>query len=319
MIDFRYHVVSIIAIFLALTVGIVLGSSVFNQPLVERLNTEAKSLQTEAESLRSQIRQLQRDVQYRDQFADRAAPTLVADRLRGESVVVVALPGAEAQVVDSLVEMLRQAGASVPGRVAVKESFTDRTKAEALDALVASVAPPGLKLPGNTPQARAATELAYAITTTQKTELGVPTGPRTRILTAFREAGFIDVRDNPGNLGTLAVVVAPPAPGDAVDQSQAKQAHSAYLALVAALDTHSRGVVLAGPEEAADVGGLIKEMREDGRLAARASSVDVADTATGRVSVVFALVAEMKGKSGQYGVHGTTDGPLSDVLGQTTQ
>ncbi len=317
MIDFRYHVVSIIAIFLALTVGIVLGSSVFNQPLVQRLNAEAKNLQTEAEDLRSQIRQLQRDVQYRDRFADLATPTLVAGRLKGQSVVVVTLPGAEDQVVDGLVTTLRQAGAVVPGRVAVKEAFTDQAKTETLDTLVASVAPAGLKLPGTTPQARAATELAYALTTTQQAELGVPTAPRTQILKALQEGGFIDVRDDPGRLGTLAVVVAPP--GNTADQNRAKQAQATYLALVDALDTNARGSVLAGPEEAADAGGLIKAMREDGKLAAHTSSVDVADTATGRVSVVFALVAEMGGKSGQYGVHGTTDGPLSDVLGQTTQ
>ena len=36
MIDFRYHIVSLVAVFLALAVGLVLGTTALNQPILDR-------------------------------------------------------------------------------------------------------------------------------------------------------------------------------------------------------------------------------------------------------------------------------------------
>ena len=44
MIDFRYHVVSIIAVFLALSVGLVLGASFLKEAAVSGLDTQVQDL-----------------------------------------------------------------------------------------------------------------------------------------------------------------------------------------------------------------------------------------------------------------------------------
>ncbi len=54
MIDFRYHLVSIVAVFLALAIGIVLGTTALNGPITSRLRSLETSLRSEADSLRTQ-------------------------------------------------------------------------------------------------------------------------------------------------------------------------------------------------------------------------------------------------------------------------
>ena len=47
MINFRFHLVSLIAVFLALGLGILVGSTVIDQKIVNRLDTEIDSVRKE--------------------------------------------------------------------------------------------------------------------------------------------------------------------------------------------------------------------------------------------------------------------------------
>jgi hypothetical protein len=47
VIDFRYHLVSIVAVFLALAVGVVLGSAALNGPVVAGLRKSVSTLRHE--------------------------------------------------------------------------------------------------------------------------------------------------------------------------------------------------------------------------------------------------------------------------------
>jgi hypothetical protein len=73
------------------------------------------------------------------------------------------------------------------------------------------------------------------------------------------------------------------------------------LTLARALDARSDGVVVTGPASSAEPGGLVRSLRDDGDLSERVSSVDVADTVYGRVTVVLALDEQDAGGSGRYG------------------
>ena len=55
MIDFRYHIVSIVAIFLALAVGLVLGTTQLDPILTKNLKDSVHQLTADKQSLRDQL------------------------------------------------------------------------------------------------------------------------------------------------------------------------------------------------------------------------------------------------------------------------
>ncbi|MGH3341937.1 MAG: copper transporter [Carbonactinosporaceae bacterium] len=325
MIDFRYHVVSLVAAFLALTVGIVLGGSLFNQPLIDRLGQEREQLAEARDGLRARIGDLRRDSAYHEAFVSGLAPTLVEGKLEGQTAVVVALPGAGQELTEALRETLRQAGADISGSLALTGRYVDDSRAGLLDGLVSRLVPAGLTLPEGTPQQRAAAELAHAVTTKAADDVGKATPERSAILAGLEEAGFVHVEGEPARGATLAAVVAPPGPlqggrpdesgaGSGVEVGGADSAVARYndalVALVGALDDAGRGAVLAGPEGAALEDGVVRAVRADPAVGGRTSTVDVAQRASGRVTVVRALAAELQGRSGHYGMAEGAERPL---------
>ena len=72
MISFRYHIVSIIAVFLALALGIVVGTTALNGPITSNLRSEVDTLRKDRTSLSSQINALQKQVSDAAQFASKA-------------------------------------------------------------------------------------------------------------------------------------------------------------------------------------------------------------------------------------------------------
>ena len=112
MISFRQHVVTIVAVFLALALGMLAGSAFIQPRLVDTLETRVDEYLGTIEELRGEIEQL------RDRFAaeqalnDVALPHLTQGRLQDRNVVVIAQEGVEDDVVDATRLALDQAGAS---------------------------------------------------------------------------------------------------------------------------------------------------------------------------------------------------------------
>ena len=59
MIDFRYHIVSLISVFLALAVGIVLGAGPLNEPIARGLTQSVKQLQSDRDAKNDQLKTAQ--------------------------------------------------------------------------------------------------------------------------------------------------------------------------------------------------------------------------------------------------------------------
>ncbi|MFD0852963.1 copper transporter, partial [Actinomadura adrarensis] len=74
MIDFRYHLVSIVAIFLALALGIILGSTTLSQSVTRGLQRQTAALAKEKDELRRSQQQLERQVEGDESFARQMGP-----------------------------------------------------------------------------------------------------------------------------------------------------------------------------------------------------------------------------------------------------
>lgn len=161
MIDFRYHVVSIVAVFLALTVGLVIGSSFLSKVAYDELNNQLSSLRGQNQALHNTQNELSAQVRQRDALLDALGPDAVKGKLTGESVAVVVLPGADTGVGDAMAALLAQAGATVTGEVVIKSGLVDPDQA-------AKVAAVGQTLPSfhagrSTAQLRNASAAADAL------------------------------------------------------------------------------------------------------------------------------------------------------------
>lgn len=125
MIDFRYHLVSLVSVFLALAVGVVLGAGPLRGQIAETLNSQVDLLRGEKDQLRADLTVAEKGVENRDTFARQVLPDLVEARLTGRTVAVVVLPGADRDAVEPLVTALTAAGATVTGQVEPKFEWTD--------------------------------------------------------------------------------------------------------------------------------------------------------------------------------------------------
>lgn len=306
MIDFRYHLVSIIAVFLALAIGIVVGTTALNGQVLDDLRARNGAVIEDKRGLEELVRDLRTQVSRRDQFATAVGPAVLAGTLTGERVLVVTTPGASDDVVKDLIERLGQAGATPTGVLKLGVDLLDPTKSAVIDDVVARVAPPGLTLPEDTAADRAAVELAAATVTTAAAD-GISSDAAAKILGGFTGADLVDVQQPAGSKSattlvpaTLAVLVTGGSDGKGLDDI-GKQRQRTAIALVRALDVRSSGAIVAGPESAAGTGGLIAAVRGDGALSDRVSSVDTVDSPFGAVSAVLALQEQVAGGSGRYG------------------
>lgn len=115
MINFRYHVVSIIGIFIALAVGVVLGAGPLQSRIHAGVNASSTSGATDP--------QLSAQAEAEAAGLKALASSTLAGSLTGAKVALVVLPGASDDDVAALRSTLTDAGASVVGRVTLSDNW----------------------------------------------------------------------------------------------------------------------------------------------------------------------------------------------------
>ena len=178
MIDFRYHLVSIVAVFLALAIGIVLGSTELQGPAFSLLDKTTSKLQNELGQVSSQRDTAQQQATESELYAQAVEPVVLHDLLTGHRLLIVTEPGAQPSVVSGITTAAIHAGATVTGEINLQPKFFD-TSGTAQDSLyqttldVAQTA--GIQLDtGTTYQQQAAQLIASEILTTSPAPAGSP-------------------------------------------------------------------------------------------------------------------------------------------------
>lgn len=96
MLDFRYHALSLVAVFLALAIGIVLGVTIGDSLVSDAERSLRGDLRANVENARSEAAQARQDLNGRDRMLDELYPQLATTRLSGERVAIISwgpLPG----------------------------------------------------------------------------------------------------------------------------------------------------------------------------------------------------------------------------------
>ena len=296
MINFRYHVVSLAAVFLALAIGLVVGTAAANGPLTDNLGDQVTKLTDDKQQLRDDLDQSRAELKKNADFATEVAPALLGNKLAGKNVLLIKIEGSDNEVgtaTDGIAVMLGTAGAKVVGTLTVKEKFTAASSSATLLDLAETAAPAAVSgaLPNRPDGVETSSALLAAVLTGKAGQPQVE-GTRT-VLSAYEASGFIGV-DGDFKTPAEAVVIVSGAPASGKD---AGPRNAAALTLTQRFDLGAKTVV-AG----LTTNGLVASVRGNSAVAKNVSTVDNAVTAYGQVAAVMALVERLGGKTGHYGI-----------------
>jgi Copper transport outer membrane protein, MctB len=318
VIDFRYHLVSIVAVFLALAIGIVLGSTELQGPAYNILNSTTGKLQNELGQVSTQRDTAQQQATLGQNYAQAVEPVVLHDLLAGQRLLIITEPGAPASVVTAISNAATQdAGATVTGQIALQPKFFDRSDTT-LDGLnqvtLAMSQADNIVLNTGTPyQQQAAQVIASEILTQApaataghaggQPSTGVSAGSQQdtnaqTMLGAYANEGFLTTSGEPSAPATLAVIVTPQtAPQDGT----ADLLDQLLVPVAEELAAKSSATVVAGVSTGSGPGSPIAVLRASS-AATKVSTVDDADFVAGQSVVIQALAMQLNGGSpGSYG------------------
>jgi hypothetical protein len=287
--------VSLTAVFLALAIGLVVGTAALNGPVADSLKNQVTSLSKDNSNYRDQANQYRDQLNNVQEFATEVAGPLVAGKLTGRKVLVVALPGGE-DYVKGVVSMLTVAGAKVTAQVTVQDKFFDPANDVELLDLSDESSQPTVSvdgLPVNSDGVETASALLWRALQQRVPE--VTAGDLSAVLTAFTKQGDISVADGAigGAEATVIVSGLPPTDSDAAKKDQS--------AVTFADQFKDKPLVVSGT--GIGDGNLISGIRSDPSLVKEISTVDNVTTVQGQLATVMTLIERVvTGKVGQYGV-----------------
>ena len=312
MISLRYHVISIAAVFLALALGVVLGSTAISGRLLSGLSSNRDELGRQVSDLQVERNGLRARLADADVFGAAVGPRVVNGVLRARTVVLVTTADATPADRDALTGLLSSAGATVTGELQLTDAFTDPSRSDQLSELSTRLLPAGLRLPTASDAGTLAGGLlgSLLLINPHNGKAQATPAETAAVLAGLGDGGF--VRVGPRVLPAQLVVVLTGGAGRANSSGD----RAGILARFATqLDRAGAGAVLAGRPGSADGNGPIGVVRADTAAASVLSTVDDVSTAAGRVATVLALAEQAQGRAGRYGTGGNAQAVVPAMQG----
>lgn len=320
MINFRYHVISLIAVFLALAIGVIMGSAVIDRAIVDRLEDQQQGLRadiSEVEETNDALREENRILQETaDQLTEEGGQRLLTGTLGDVPVLVLATRGVEDEGFEALLSLLSTAGADQRGTLWLTDRFELDDEDEQRDLAEAVDAPTTMEV--DTLRSLALTRLATDLreivaegedAAPQPDPGGPEEDVEPSLVVVLRDAGFLDFDAPEGEpaepgpdlpFGTRIVL----ASGQRADVAPDRLA-----APLAGLLVDDRGdlpplallAVEARPTLEEPTSEFVTLLRTDDEVAGLLSTVDNIDDFPGRLAAVLALVDLGEGRVGHFG------------------
>jgi hypothetical protein len=126
MINLRYHIVSLTAVFLAIGIGLTLGSTFLDRATVENLNGQLENLESRLQERNEEIDGLRGQLEQAEALQtalDEQGASLLSGRMDPVPVLVIASQGVDEADVQGAVRSLQTAGADVLGQWWLTERF----------------------------------------------------------------------------------------------------------------------------------------------------------------------------------------------------
>jgi hypothetical protein len=330
MINFRFHIVSLIAVFLALGLGILVGSTVVDQKIVNRLDSEISGVRKDIKARNATNKQLTQENKDLQQFIGEVALYGGDGRLDGQPIAIVAERGVDNGDVKQTVDALRAAGADVPGvlwlddawRLDSDEHVQDLQGALGVQGNVTAMRDAAFnRLAARFARGPSAVTTTTPIATSRTTGRTGPSSTSTPatapvdVVSALEQANFLHVTEGdasafdtfPGRADVLVIT------GD--DSHFLGSGLTAAFAhsLVRAKVPTAVGAVYDGGNDSPDApqrGAVLAPVLDDQTLSRAVSTIDDLDMVQGRVASVLALELIGSGNIGHYGYGSDASAPL---------
>jgi Copper transport outer membrane protein, MctB len=317
VISLRYHIVSLVAVFLALALGIVVGSTVLQEGTVSVLRATSERVRKESDENSRRNVELTRQVGDLQRFGVAVLPELVQGRLKGRSVVLVDTDKVDSGMRDGVRKVLEDAGAQVEGQI----TFADERLALSADADRTAMGRL-LAVDAGAPDVLRG-ELVRRLANRLATPAAIPHDTNQRpsdVLTGLQDADFLaDLKlsqplaagtDPFPRQGSIFVLLGPSATAIAT-----AVAPDAFLVPLADQVSARTGAPVAGGEPAAvpATSSWITALRNNRAVSRRVSGIDSVDTVYGQLALVQALQGSLQQlPAGQYGIKDGASGLLPE-------
>lgn len=279
IIDYRYHIASLVAVFIALGIGILVGSAVLGNEVIEerqkqladRLEVQLEELRQKNEAVQARANHLEIDNNIQKQFEKQVLPPMVAGKLTGKRLAIVETNSYGFR--DDLVNTLTMAGATVQSVTTVMDGF-DLTNRK--DRLVTE-----LNLKNSSDE-----EMVKLLA--KETARGILTGEKQALLNTLAQVDLIKLSGDYGVPVDGVIFI-----GGSQDESLVKTEIVDYPMIDYFLE---QKLPVFGVEETNVTYSYMKTYQKK-----RISTVDNVETVPGQVSLVMTIA----GKPGHYGVKPT--------------
>ncbi|MEW6172149.1 MAG: copper transporter [Bacillota bacterium] len=274
IIDFRYHIITLVAVFLMLGLGILIGTTMVGSEAIvkqqvqlgDRLEKQLNGLRMENVKVQQRADQIEAENKMLHLFAGEVVPFAAAGQLKDIRVAVFEVGGAASQ---EMLDDLKTAGAVVEPVITLTNGLNVTNLLEQFRQ--------DFGWPEKKPEdltARLARELGRA----------VATGQNPALIDYLKSVGLATYSGNYNMPVTAAIIVG------GTEGSEISRVSRVDLNLIDGLLQEE--VRVAGVEETLDNGACIKEYQKR-----KITTVDNIDTPCGRIALVLALA----GQPGHYG------------------
>ncbi|MBF4163818.1 copper transporter [Nocardioides acrostichi] len=287
MITYRQHIVTLVAVFVALAVGLLLGGG-----LLAGDDTSPRAARTSSPLATGAAQGPSGD--YADAFVEAAAPRIYDNRLGGSGVAIVTTPGVAADEVSALGDQVRAAGGRVTGTYDLLAPLAGGGSTPLVTSLggqLAKEVDDGAVDSSATPYVKVGQLLGLAIATAGDQPVA-PEQEASTVRDALAAADMLTASPSDGDRAPLVLVL--------LGDSAGTDADAAVEGLITGLGATASGLVVAGSSQSASDDGPLARVRASS-VGDTVASVDGVERPLGAVSAVLALARSRAGTVGSYG------------------
>lgn len=290
--DFRYHIVTLVAVFLALGIGIIIGTALLGndaivqqqREMTDRLEAQLQEMRTENKAVQAKMNDLEVDRTIHKQFEKQILPALVNGKLADVNVAIIETNNYGMR--EELLNTLEMAGAKVTSITTVLNGLELNNKEELIS---------NLALENGTDQ-EIQKQLAAIMAE------GIQTGEKQAELNALAQAEMIKTVGEYGIALNAVIIV-----GGSPEKSLIKTEQIDNVLIDYFL---ANNIPVYAAEESNIAYSYMKDYQKY-----NISTIDNIETVPGQLALVFA----MNGKAGHYGVKPTAQRLLPNLDSSVNQ
>lgn len=318
MIDFRYHLVSLMAVLIALTLGVVLGAGPLQGKIsdsisgeVQRLSAQQTKLQEEKEQL---IVETKTDKQYLGAYADSHIKGILKDK----KVAILKVGTVPESIVKNQIQAIEKSGATVIAKASIDSGWTVSAGQKYRQSLLPAIKEKlsdTLLIHSDTDDYILSLGLVEAVSNNSEKATAIKEMLVKTFKAGNNDYSLVRIEQAPSGAADAIVVLSAPIDKndkDSKDKTKSKEielSQAALKGLVSAFTAkQGRAVVFAGSAKEED--DLIAQIRA---LQLQVSTVDSISNQVSQPVVVMALNSNLKGQVGAYGVERGATGLIPPV------